>query len=365
VVANVKSIIMVHQGFELYGSDRSFISSVSVLVKKFDVSIVIPEEGKIVKWLKPLSGSIIFRPNGYLRKAYLKRKPISTIFKMLSEIKYFLREFKKYEVIYINTIVCFSAIVACFFIKDREKYIHIREIPPKNIILFFRLLLILSGAKLIFNSKATATSFSLSGSVILNGVPAIDSKENELGLENREQLKILIIGRINSWKGQEFFIRSILNYKKPILVRVVGDVFDGQKYFLDELKAFVVSEKLNVEFYGFSENPSVHYNWADYVVVPSIAPEPFGRVAIEAMSCSTPVIASNHGGLSEIVTHGVDGMLFEPRNEDSLLSVLNELPAVNTTEYMSLSSSAYKKYSSHFSESAYQLKLLNLIVNKD
>jgi len=46
--------------------------------------------------------------------------------------------------------------------------------------------------------------------------------------------------------------------------------------------------------------------------------ESFGLVAIEAFACGTPVIASAHGGLREIVVHGKTGLLVEPGNSQAL-----------------------------------------------
>ena len=57
---------------------------------------------------------------------------------------------------------------------------------------------------------------------------------------------------------------------------------------------------------------------AAYLVVPSTGVESFGLVAIEAFAAGTPVIASAHGGLREIVVHGKTGLLVEPANSDAL-----------------------------------------------
>jgi glycosyltransferase involved in cell wall biosynthesis len=57
---------------------------------------------------------------------------------------------------------------------------------------------------------------------------------------------------------------------------------------------------------------------ASFVVVPSECFENFPRVIVEAMACGTPVIASAHGAMSELIREGITGMLFEPFNAQAL-----------------------------------------------
>jgi glycosyltransferase involved in cell wall biosynthesis len=52
---------------------------------------------------------------------------------------------------------------------------------------------------------------------------------------------------------------------------------------------------------------------ADLFLLPSDE-ESFGLAALEAMACEVPILATNVGGLPEVVKHGVDGYLFEPRD---------------------------------------------------
>lgn len=60
-------------------------------------------------------------------------------------------------------------------------------------------------------------------------------------------------------------------------------------------------------------------------VVPSVLPEGFGQVVVEAMAAGTPVIGTNHGGIPEIVTHDVDGLLVPPRDSIALADAVERL----------------------------------------
>jgi len=61
---------------------------------------------------------------------------------------------------------------------------------------------------------------------------------------------------------------------------------------------------------------------AAYMVMPSTGVESFGLVAIEAFACGTPVIATRHGGLRELIADGQTGLLVPPNDEDALASAI-------------------------------------------
>jgi glycosyltransferase involved in cell wall biosynthesis len=245
----------------------------------------------------------------------------------------------------------------------KKVYCHIREIPDRKGIVFFRVLLAFSGAKLIFNSQATKASFKLPGKVVYNGVEELTS--NVVKPEKSAVKNILLIGRINTWKGQSLLIDALekLSEKDDILfsVRIVGSPFEGYEYLEKELVSRVKNHSglaKKIQFFSFCADPSEHYTWADYVLVPSIKPEPFGRVAIEAFSAGKPVVAAAHGGLIEIVTDRHDGYLFEPACVESLCKALLSLSDSDSEQYRKVSRMAKLTYLERFSIESYQANIL-------
>lgn len=67
----------------------------------------------------------------------------------------------------------------------------------------------------------------------------------------------------------------------------------------------------HVEFVGESQDVVALLSVSDLFVLPSLQ-ESFGLSALEAMACAVPVIASNVGGLPEVVSDGVTGFLYPP-----------------------------------------------------
>ncbi|RMD69259.1 MAG: glycosyltransferase, partial [Gammaproteobacteria bacterium] len=76
---------------------------------------------------------------------------------------------------------------------------------------------------------------------------------------------------------------------------------------------------------GFQEDVRPWMGACDIVVHTSTAPEPFGRVIVEAMLLEKPVIASRGGGVEEIVEHGVTGLLVPPGDAGALAGAIREM----------------------------------------
>jgi len=105
-------------------------------------------------------------------------------------------------------------------------------------------------------------------------------------------------------------IFSLVRERMPAKLVLIGDGPDrGAAEYIVRKKRLVK----DVFFLGKQLNVAEKLGLADLFVLPSDE-ESFGLAALEAMACEVPVIATNVGGIPEVVTHGVDGYLFEPRD---------------------------------------------------
>ena len=73
-----------------------------------------------------------------------------------------------------------------------------------------------------------------------------------------------------------------------------------------------------IKFINHCEDMALAYKISDIVISPSIEPEAFGRVAVEAQSMEKLIIASNIGGSNETIINEKTGLLFESGDAKSL-----------------------------------------------
>ncbi|MGC2416889.1 MAG: N-acetyl-alpha-D-glucosaminyl L-malate synthase BshA [Candidatus Acidiferrales bacterium] len=105
-------------------------------------------------------------------------------------------------------------------------------------------------------------------------------------------------------------IFALVREKIPAKLVLMGDGPDrGAAEYIVRKKRL----SKDVFFLGKQDRVQEKLGLADLFLLPSDS-ESFGLAALEAMACQVPVVATDVGGLPEVVTHGVDGYLFEPRD---------------------------------------------------
>ena len=139
--------------------------------------------------------------------------------------------------------------------------------------------------------------------------------KQELGLEGRKVL--LYVGRLEALKGIDILLRACGQLSEDVdfhLLIVGGDEHSQPRVRSLRREAAALGIQDRVQFTGSipHERLPVYYNAADVCAVPSYY-ESFGLVALEAMACATPVVASRVGGLSSTVRDGETGYLISWR----------------------------------------------------
>lgn len=123
----------------------------------------------------------------------------------------------------------------------------------------------------------------------------------------------LFIGRLSTEKGIEVLLRA-LDKLPGVQIDVYGK---------GPLQPMVEAAQA-LRYRGFQSTAVLRQklHQASYMVMPSTGVESFGLVAIEAFACGTPVIATRHGGLRELIIEGQTGLLVPPNDSDALAAAI-------------------------------------------
>ena len=133
-----------------------------------------------------------------------------------------------------------------------------------------------------------------------------------------------MIGNVKEWKGQEVVIRAlpeIVSRYPDLLCLFVGSIAQADAQYERRLQQIIddLGMREHVLFAGYCPNVANALNVMKIAIHASIAPEPFGRVLLEAMAMKKPVVASRDGAIPEIVAEGVTGFTFSPGNSVELV----------------------------------------------
>jgi len=194
--------------------------------------------------------------------------------------------------------------------------------------------------RVIVNSQATGEAFIAAGGnsrllrTVHNGFDSeifdrLDddqtSLRQELGIPCDRPL-IGMFSRLSYWKGQHILLEAAS--KLPdVHILLVGDALFGETEYTERLKNIVAQFNLTdrVHWLGFREDIPQLMKACDAIAHCSTAPEPFGRVIVEAQLAKRPAIATIGGGTSEIIENGATGLLIPPNNSQLLAEAITQI----------------------------------------
>lgn len=170
------------------------------------------------------------------------------------------------------------------------------------------------------------------GTGITNSIRVIQSGHDLTWLESEvletpsNLVRFGYIGQITSTKGVHILISAFQagNFHKNAELHIYGN-FQNDPVYMEELQDIAGPNRDTINFHGPFPHNELRKVLAgiDLLIVPSLWHENNPRVIQEAYAGKTPVIASDVGGISEYVEHGVNGFLFERGNVDDLSAKIN------------------------------------------
>ncbi len=167
-----------------------------------------------------------------------------------------------------------------------------------------------------------------SSSAVFNILPttepsdADDARARDL-LSEMNGPVLLFVGRLTDGKGLSLLIDAMPDFLRQIPEATLVVVGGGDQTSY-RAKAAANLASYGVIFAGHVSNGVVRslIRQANAVVMPSLHHEPLGRVLLEAIAESVPVVATRYGGTPEVIEHGKNGLLIDPVDSKSLASSL-------------------------------------------
>ncbi len=161
---------------------------------------------------------------------------------------------------------------------------------------------------------------------------------------------ILMPARLSRKKGHLVLVEALAKLKRTdICCIMVGDDERQTSYriaLLERIHACGLEGV--VRLLPQTADIAAAYSLAAVVVAPSIKPEGFGRVPVEAQAMGRPVIASDIGGFRETIVDGVTGLLVPPGDANSLAGAISSALALSQEERQSLAAEAFANIEARF-----------------
>ena len=249
----------------------------------------------------------------------------------------------EFDVIYANTQKALVVAVIASFFSRRPLVYHLHDIVSADHFsgVNRQIIIILANrfaAAVIANSQATQAAFVAAGgrpeltTIVYNGFqpeqyqpsPIVRSQLRHT-LALNDNFVVGHFSRLSPWKGQHLLLYALAQCPETVTAIFVGDALFGEDDYVQQLHQLVDQLKLQhrVKFLGFRSDIPQLMAACDLVAHTSTAPEPFGRVIVEAMLCGTPIIAAGAGGATELIEHGKNGWLVPPDNVGKLAEMIH------------------------------------------
>jgi len=271
---------------------------------------------------------------------------------------------KNISLLYVQTssLIPVAVIVAKIFNINVICHLHVYHIDSKSrkLLNFF---LSFSNVKSIIGvseyTLSQLTEVNRNKSVVLYNCVDVNSIKHVLS--NSENYTISILADVVESKGQHILLEAVDRLNFPITVNIIGNIINEE--YLNSLKS--ISKSQNINFIGHVSNVDEWLNKTDIVIVPSLLLfETFSLAMVEAWSKGIPTIASNLGGMKELVESFLpqhqNNMLFEAGNSNQLSDKISKLLS-DLELYNRISNDVQVKYKERFTKDSFYIQIRSLL----
>jgi glycosyltransferase involved in cell wall biosynthesis len=163
---------------------------------------------------------------------------------------------------------------------------------------------------------------------------------------------ILMPGRVSKIKGHHVLLEALEKLGRRDIFCIMVGPNQGRNEFQDELEKTIEDKNLGgiVRIVDACSDMPSAYSLASVVVAPSIVPEGFGRVPIEAQAMGRPVIASDYGGFRETIADKQTGWLFKVGDSDHLAECLRQALSLTNDQRQQFANQAIANVQHNFTK---------------
>lgn len=337
----------------LSGGELALARLLAALMEDVTPLVVLAEDGPLVERFRSLGARVVVLPlpsaTGQVRKEAL-RDPRVALSRIRSVLSYSLRLRRlivdeHVEIVHTNSLKagiygCLAArlahVPAVWHLRDRLAPDYLPRLP----LFLTRAALTVLPSRVICNSAATLATIPAivrsprKGRAVVVHSPVDPVAKPGGGAEGpvsstSKDFSVGLVGRFAPWKGQLEAVRALAREEMPADVRLVliGAPLFGEEGYAEQVRQEVSHLGLDarVDFVGFVDDVMGALSELDVLLHASLVPEPFGQVIVEGMAAGLPVVATRGGGPSEIITDGVDGLLYTAGDTAELASAIRRL----------------------------------------
>lgn len=366
-------VVFLHPSDELYGSDRVLLDLLRAVRAIVEPLVVLPSDGGP----GPLSAALARDGIRYshldlpvVRRRYLSlRGAVQHAITWATGWRQLDRLVKEVSPVAIHTNTMALLIGAHYSAVHHIPHLwHLHEIANPVYAAVVARLARYSRSRVFAVSNAVRVAFEAAGgpvhAVIYNAAPAATYPLFP------DSPRVTMIGRVNGWKGHEEFVKAaVILHSAGVKAqfRLIGGGVQGRPGPVNSLVRLVNgidSDGTWLTYAGHSDSVEAEIASSTLIAVPSQRPEPLNIVALEAMAQARPVVASNIGGLPEVVVHRSTGLLVEPRSVSTLAAAIGELlnnPAAANEMGRAGQRRSRERFSSHRFSETWQTEFVRLV----
>ncbi len=363
----VPRVLFVNHAGEMGGAEHSLLALVRLL--PVEARVVVFSSGPLVERLRKIGITVELLEGGERLISLGAEATALTRLRGLIFLPGLLRRLaqraRTCDVVYVNTkkAVLVAALAARF--AHRPLIWHQRDAMQRPADLSWRGglserlivgLLNASACRIISVSRACADAFVGAGgrptlpAVVHNGLEKVtpgylSTSRNNLGLPEGAPL-LGCFGRLTAGKGQADLIDALADIPEAHLALVGLSLFGG-KQIENDLRQRASALGGRVHFLGHRDDVPLLMTAMDVVIHPSSEFDSCPRVVLEAMHAGRPLVATDVGGVPELIEDGVTGLLVPPKNPPALAAAIRRLLA-DPDEACELAAAGQQRAREHF-----------------